>query len=167
MKLMNLWLWLFSVIFTLGIAYYQRTTGPTYPAKGKVILEQNLIRYRLIRSAESTGNAEVKVTVPDTAIFGAIKYRRFGTNDEWTAFPMVRQGNNLVGILPVQPPAGKLEYQVALTEGGHYVLLTEKPVVIRFKGAVPLFVLIPHIIIIFAAMLMSTRTALEAIFRKK
>ena len=96
-----------------------------------------------------------------------IKYRRLGTDDEWISFPMKRDGQDLKGYLPNQPPAGKLMYHVALTNGTESVLLNEEPTVIRFKGAVPAWVLIPHIIIMFTAMMMSTRTGLEALARGK
>ena len=163
----NVLFWIFSVIFTLSIAYYQRTTGPTYEKRGTATLDDDIIKYKLIRSAESTGDAEVRVRVPDEGIMGAIKYKRFKTPDEWVSYPMVRVGDELVGILPAQPPAGKLEYQVALNKGERFVLLTEEPIVIRFTGAVPLWALIPHVIIMFTAMLMSTRTLLEALFIKR
>lgn len=167
MKGKNALLWLFSVLLTLGAAYYQRTTGPTYPKRGQVTLEGNTINYALIRSAESTTDAFVKIKVPGDEIVGAIKYKRFKTKDEWVSYPMLKEGEELVGTLPVQPPAGKLEYQVVLTTGERFVLLPEEPVVIRFTGAVPAWVLIPHILFMFTAMLLSTRTVLEAIFRKK
>ena len=41
--------------------------------------------------------------------------------------------------------------------------IKEEPVVIRFKGAVPAFVLWPHILFMFMAMLYSTRTGIEAL----
>jgi hypothetical protein len=167
MNAKNIFLWIFSLFFTLGIAYYQRTTGPTYEKRGKVLLDGTTIKYELIRSAESTGDAAVKIKVPDEEIMGAIKYRRYKTNEDWVSFPMMRVGDELVGILPVQPPAGKLEYQVALNKGERFALLEEEPVVIRFTGAVPLAALVPHVIIMFFAMMMSTRTLLEALLRKK
>jgi len=167
MKGQNTLIWIFSVLFTLSIAYYQRTTGPTYEKKGKVVLNGSPVKFRLIRSAESTVDATVKVKVPDESVTGTLKYKRFRTNDPWTVLPMVQENNKLLGKLPVQPPAGKLEYLVTLTQGNESVILTEEPVVIRFTGAVPDWVLIPHIIIMFTAMMMSTRTTLEAIFRKK
>jgi len=37
--------------------------------------------------------------------------------------------------------------------------------VIRFKGAVPDYILIPHIILMFTAMLFSTRTGIEALIK--
>ena len=37
----------------------------------------------------------------------------------------------------------------------------DKPIIVRFKGDVPIGILIPHIFAMFFAMLLSTRTALE------
>ena len=72
----------------------------------------------------------------------------------------------LTANLPHQPKAGKLLYKVKLINQSVSIVIPEKPVVIRYKGAVPLFILIPHIIFIFGAMLLSTRTGLE-IFNKE
>ncbi len=75
---------------------------------------------------------------------------------------MIRQGNKLVASLPYQPPAGKLLYHITLQKNDEVVTLPEEGgVVIRFKGDVPVYFLIPHIIFIFGAMLLSTRTGLE------
>lgn len=167
MKGKNALLWVFAVVVTLATAYYQRSTGPTYEKRGTANVGGTEVRYKLIRSAESTGDAEVKVRVADPGITGEIKYRRFKTSEEWTVEPMSKSEGFLLGRLPVQPPAGKLEYHVILTAGERKVDLAGEPVVIRFTGAVPLWVLIPHIIIMFTAMMMSLRTLLEAIFRKK
>ncbi len=75
---------------------------------------------------------------------------------------MKRKDNKLIAFLPHQPPAGKLVYHVVLQKGNEAVTLPEDgEVIIRFKGDVPIFFLIPHIIFIFGAMLLSTRTGLE------
>jgi hypothetical protein len=69
--------------------------------------------------------------------------------------------------LPHQPPAGKLLYRIVLRHDERAVLIPQDaPVVIRFKGDVPLSILIPHIIAMFGAMLLSARTGLEY-FRKE
>ncbi len=69
----------------------------------------------------------------------------------------------MTGELPAQPPAGKLMYKVAINSGEQTQYLREEPVVIRFKGAVPLYILLPHILIMFMAMLYSTRTGIETL----
>ena len=80
---------------------------------------------------------------------------------------MTRMGEDLVAYLPGQPPAGKLEYRVVLRHEGQEYPLNEFPVVIRFKGAVPAWVLIPHILFIFTAQLLSLLAGLFAIYRLK
>jgi len=160
-------LWIFSFIFTVGIAYYQRKTGPTNPIRGKAEIAGQTVKYKLLRSYDGADDAEIIFKDVDQSIEGMIKYKRLGTEDEWVSFAMQRDGKNLIGYLPHQPPAGKLIYHVALTDGQNNVLLNEDPVVIRFTGAVPLWVLIPHIFLMFTAMMMSTRTGLEALARGK
>ncbi len=160
----SMFIWIFSFIFTIGIAVYQRMTGPTYPYRGKTEIAGERIKYRLIRSWDKAGDAEVKVKAP-ADLEGIIKFKRFKTQDEWETQLMAREEDYLVGILPHQPPAGKIEYQVILQKADESVILNATPTVVRFTGLVPLYILIPHILLMFTAMMMSTRTGLEAIFR--
>ena len=65
--------------------------------------------------------------------------------------------------LPKQPAAGKLEYRIELFNQGNPVELKENStIVIRFKSEVPAWVLIPHILLIFTAMLLSNLTGIYA-----
>lgn len=70
----------------------------------------------------------------------------------------------LVAYLPMQPPAGKLEYFLELNAGDEKVFVAkDKPVVIRFKNNVPDGVLIPHILMMFLCMLFATVAGIYAI----
>ena len=155
--------WFLTVVITLGSAYYQRTTGPTYPVRGTVDVDGAEIRYRLQRSAETVADAEVAVPAPPQAIEGYLTYKRFKTADAWTQVLLTRDGERLVGKLPKQPAAGKLEYQVVLVSRLKEYPLTNEPIVIRFKDPVPVFLLIPHILIMFLGMLFSTRAGFAAL----
>jgi hypothetical protein len=62
------------------------------------------------------------------------------------------------------PMAGKLEYRVVLSKGGEQASFPPEPAITRFKGDVPLWVLIPHVAAMFFGMLFSTRAALAALF---
>jgi hypothetical protein len=54
-------------------------------------------------------------------------------------------------------------YQITLHRGDAAPLkLTPKPVIIRFRGAVPAWVIIPHVLGMVGAMLFAARAALEA-----
>jgi len=69
----------------------------------------------------------------------------------------------LFAAVPPQPPAGKLQYYVELTDSkGKQVVMKDNPLVIRFKGGVPGYILLPHVLIMFIAMLFSTGAGLLA-----
>ena len=156
--------WIFSFMITIASGYYQRVTGPTYPLQGTVQLDSVAVVYDLQRNHGGDGGAPVKIDVSEENITGMLEWKRFKTSDSWQLVPMVRHGQFLTAELPHQPPAGKLEYRVRLMREDTAVVVPPRgTVVIRFKGDVPLFVLIPHIIVMFMAMLLSTRTAFECV----
>lgn len=162
-KLSSVLLWIFAFIFMATIAIYQRMTGPTYPVRAKVSIDNQLIKGKLLTSSDSEGDASISIAAVDTAIKGTYKYRRFKSNDEWTIAPLKREGGNLIASLPHQPPAGKIMYSITLEKSGKTYELGKEPVVIRYKGKVPYYILIPHILFMFLAMVFSTRTGIEAI----
>lgn len=156
-------LWVVAVVITLTSAIYQRMTGPTYPLRGEVDINGQTVDYKLIRSHGGETDAVVEIATKDESISGTLYWKRFKTDDEF--IPVIMEFNNgiLSAPLPNQPPAGKLEYYVELN---NEKVPFEENVVIRFKGDVPIWILIPHVIAMFGAMLLSTRTGLE-IFRKE
>jgi hypothetical protein len=158
----SIWLWIIAFILTVFTAAYQRITGPTYPVSGETILSDELIEYILDRTHGGEGNHPVKINVTDQTICGELYWKRYKTNDEWTSVEMSRENEKLVAYLPHQPPAGKLIYRIILQKDNEVVELPAGgEVIIRFKGDVPILILIPHIIFIFGAMMLSTRTGLE------
>lgn len=165
MKIRSRWLWVTAFVLVVVAAIYQRMTGPTYPARGSTTIGAQAVQYRLPRSSDSAGDAEIRVAVPEGRIGGFIRLRRTPSRDEWRETPMERRGDLLVGMLPHQPPAGKIEYQVFLDAGAGAAPLTPRPLVLRFKGHVPPFVLWPHVVLMFLAMLFSTRCGLEALVK--
>jgi hypothetical protein len=159
-------IWLLSFLLTLSVAYYQRITGPTHPGKYIVSIRGTDYRLNLPRSHGGPKDKIISLPVPDKTVNGILIYRRYPTTDPWDTITFTRTDDFLTASLPVQPPAGKLEYIVILdSEDQQYTVDPDDPVIIRFKGDVPAAVLIPHILLIFAAMLISSITGLYAIFR--
>ena len=155
-------LWLLAFVLTILTAVYQRMTGPTYPISGEVTISSNSIEYKLDRSHGGEGDHPIIINVDDEKICGELIWKRYKTNDEWTYVEMKRKDGKLAASLPHQPPAGKLIYHVILQKNEEVAAIPENgEVIIRFKGDVPIYFLIPHIIFIFGAMLLSTRTGLE------
>lgn len=159
--------WFLAVVITLGSAVYQRMTGPTYPLRGKAAVDGVEVKYRLPRSAETVRDAEVALPAP-APVQGYLEYKRFKTEDAWTRVPLDREGERLVARLPKQPAAGKLAYKVSVTTGYLAAPLGGKdPVVIRFKDPVPGWLIIPHVLVMFAGMLVSTAAGLAALDKKR
>ena len=170
----GLFLWILAVVVMLGAATWQRLTGPTYPRRGSAQLAGQEMRWRLPRSGISGDPFRVALAVAEDAggtadngasVTGTIHYRPFPTVAPYEALPMVHQDGTLSGQLPTQPPAGKLEYYVTLdTPEGEVRIPDDEPVVMRFKGHVPLWILLPHVLTMFFAMLIGVRAGLAAAF---
>lgn len=155
-------LWLIAFVLTVFTAVYQRLTGPTYPISGKATISGEVIEYKLDRTHGGEGNHLIELNIKDKDISGQLVWKRYKTNDKWTSVYMQRENGTLIAFLPHQPPAGKLIYHVILQNNEESIVIPEKgEVIIRFKGDVPVYFLIPHIIFIFGAMLLSARTGLE------
>jgi hypothetical protein len=157
--------WIIAVVITIAAAMYQRMTGPTYPEKAAVTIEGSEYEISLKRSQTNTLPCTIGLETPDN-ITGKIFYRKFRTDEEWVAADMRHDGSRLVGELPSQPAAGKLEYYIILNSpsGSEINISRDKPVVIRFKDNVPAAVMIPHILIMFFAMMLSNLAGLTAAF---
>lgn len=160
-------LWVVAVALMVGAAGYQRFTGPSYPATGYFQAAGRAHEYRLVRNALTTRDARVAIPDPGAGVAGTLVYKRFRTEDDFIEAPLAEADGELVGWLPAQPPAGKLEYFLILyTPTGRVPIPDESHgnVVIRFKDPVPLYVLLPHIALMFIAMLIGVRAGLAAVF---
>lgn len=165
----SLLLWILAFLMMASAAIYQRLSGPTNPKRGAVQVAGQELRYRLLRSQETTEGARITVPDPGKGVTASLVYRRFPTTESWTALPMepgeARGRAVLAARLPIQPAAGKVEYQVRLeTPEGTLSLPAEGPVVLRYKDPVPTALLICHVACMFFGMLLGVRTGLAAFF---
>ncbi|HLE60338.1 MAG TPA: hypothetical protein VI700_02280, partial [Thermoanaerobaculaceae bacterium] len=113
----SFWRWALAVVITLGTLVWQRTTGPTYPARGSVKLGGQTIMMELKRSNSTASDQPVHVTVADPAVSGEVIWRRYPKTEPWQVVELKREGGELKAMLPRQPAAGKLEYQVRVRLG--------------------------------------------------
>ncbi|MBE0655381.1 MAG: hypothetical protein IH594_16390 [Bacteroidales bacterium] len=156
--------WVMAFLMTLGIAVYQRMTGPTYPKSFEFIASGKEYKFELPRSQNGTNDLMIRLKIEDASIAGLIYYKRFNTGDVPDTIRLHRENDELVAWLPGQPAAGKLEYGLAFkNDKEETIFQTPENVVIRFKDNVPAFVLIPHVLFIFSAMLLSNLTGFYAI----
>lgn len=154
--------WIIAAVITIASAVYQRLTGPTYPVSGTSLVGDASVSYRLLRSHVIEEDAPVRLSTSDPAVRAVVHWKRYPTDDPFTVDTMQVQDGALVSSLPRQPKAGKVEYYIeAVKEEAIVRIPPAGPITIRYKGDVPIWVLIPHVLAMFTAMLLATRTGLE------
>ena len=163
-------LWSLAIIITIAAGTYQKYTGPTYPKRLDVTLNNNFYELKLIRSLALDERSEVKLSIIDTTVKARLFFKRFKSDDEYQVtdfkyrFEPKKEG--FFAEVPQQPAAGKLQYYFEITDSkGTQSWFKDKPIVIRFKGGVPAFILIPHILFMFLAMLFSTLAGLMSVIK--
>lgn len=160
-------LWTTAVIITLLTAYYQRTTGPTYPIDEKISIKNTEYPIKLLRSHGGETDCLIELPIQEKFVSAKLVWKRYKTDDDWTEVEFNSENGVLKAAIPNQPPAGKLEYYLVIYHNAEKIVLPhEETVVIRFKGDVPIWILIPHVIAMFGAMLLATRTGLEFFARE-
>ena len=154
--------WLLAIVITIALSIYQRMTGPTYPKKVAVELQGEIYKIKLPRSGVQHDEIVTLKGAPSSTN-AQVHYRCYPTSDEYSTADFTWKDGELQTALPVQPVGGKLQYYITV-DGKDY--LADAPVVIRFRQDVPAGILIPHILLMFAAMLFAIYTLMLVITGK-
>jgi hypothetical protein len=145
-------------------------TGPTYPKRIVVTLNNIVHELKLSRSLSLTEKSEIRLDLNDSNLKARLFFKQYKSANEYQVSDFSYRADPKHGgffaDIPQQPAAGKMQYYVEITDlNGSHTYLKASPVVIRFKGDVPAFILIPHILLMFIAMLFSTLAGLMALIK--
>ena len=161
----NILLWITAIALACILMIYQRQTGPTYPVSIDKEIAGETVEMKLPRTHGGDGSEIIEILMKNQQVSGRMQMKRYPSRDDWTDYPLTRTGDLLTADIPHQPPAGKMTYRIWLTDGNTEVALTDEPLIIRFKGAVPQIWLILHLIGIIIGFVFSMRAGLEAIVK--
>jgi hypothetical protein len=163
MKLRKVLFWVLAVVISLAAMVYQRLTGPTYPKDYHFTHGGVEYKFELPRSHGGEEGCPVELKLPES-FEGEIVWRKFPTENRWDTLTMERKEGQLATTLPHQPPAGKLEYHLVLKADGQVIDLGDtENVVVRFKGEVPVWALLPHVLLMVLTVIWSTATIFFAL----
>ncbi len=155
-------LWVLAVIITVAAAIFQRLTGPTYPLRGNIEIDKQKINYKLVRSIEIGSNTAIKIPfIENTEAY--VVFKRYKTNDSLNCIKMQKEKDQYIAILPDLPAAGKYAYSVYYKKNNEKYYLNKSDIIVRYKGHVPSWILILHVLFMFLAMLFSNYTGILAI----
>ena len=155
--------WLLAILITLALSVYQRMTGPTHPKKLAIELNGESYKIKLPRSGVQQDELLTLKDIP-SSVKAQVHYHRYPTADPFTTKDFEWNDGEWQTALPVQPVGGKLLYYITV-DGKDYC--ADEPLIIRFRNEVPAAILVPHILLMFAAMLFAVYTFLLVITRKK
>ncbi len=163
----NIYIWTLAIILTFASAIYQRLTGPTHPQIAQINFNGKLYKQKFIRSHGGNDNAVIQINLPEHANLNLILYYKlFPGNFEWKKTQMEFKNGKWQAQLPHLPPAGKYQYYIKVLNGNIPIYTNStSPVTIRFKGAVPTWILIIHVLFMFTAMLFSNATGFMVLFK--
>lgn len=154
--------WCVAINITLFLSIYQRMTGPTHPKKVDIELRGESNQVKLPRSGVQKDEIVRLKEVP-SGVSAQMHYRRYPTSEGYATVDFTWEDGVWQAALPAQPVAGKLQYYITV-DGKDY--LKDEPVVIRFRNDVPAYILIPHILLMFGAMLFAVYTFLLVVTGK-
>ncbi len=156
--------WILAILIAASAMIYQRGTGPTYPLKAKATIQGKEYHFKFLRSHGGEEDCPIEIEIDNENVTGSLYFKRFKSKDDWTELKLTRKGNVLSASLPWQPPAGKLAYYIRLSNEKEQIFIQkEEPVVIRFKGAVPTGILIPHVLFMILTIIFSAAALVFAL----
>ncbi|MBS3807750.1 MAG: hypothetical protein KGY60_09625 [Bacteroidales bacterium] len=159
------WLWILAVAITLAAAIYQRTTGPTWSKQISFKLMGDQYTQEFPRSHGGNDSCLITLDIPNQAD-ARLWFKKFPTSEKYQVQGFRKKDGRQTAALPPQPPAGKIKYFIEIQSNKKKIYIARnEPIIIRFKGEVSDAVLIPHVLIMFSAMLLSTVAGLFALFK--
>jgi hypothetical protein len=161
-----IWYWVAAALITFAAVIFQRKTGPTYPKRINIEIDTISIAIKLPRSHETDSVLMVAIPKLSWEWTARLFHRPYPTDAEWSVEPFFPEEDVFVSYFPnVSQKAAKVEYYIELSnlaEGKEISIPDDEPIVIRFKGKVPGWALLPHIIFIFIALIISNLTGILA-----
>ena len=159
-------LWIVALTLMVAALAWQWHSGPSYPYRTTITLGGAATPVTLPRSSSTVSTARVTVPSRDARVSGTLYWRRFPAGGPFEALPLRSEDGELAAALPSLPPAGRVEYYVELRIGAEPVRIPSaagETVILRYHGPMPAAVLIPHIAVMFLAMLVGVRAGVAAV----
>jgi len=159
-------LWVIAVVIVLGAAAWQRMSDTTRPIQGEVLVSGQTVSYSLLGVGSSSEPIRVSVAAPEE-VSGNLRWRAADGEGEgaFQSSTMLRDGEQVVGFLPAQPPGTELEYSLVLAgPSGLTRIPTDGTVPLQIRGPVPGVLLFPHVGILILSMVVGVRAGLGAVW---
>ena len=166
MRSLNLspfWRWALALVLALAGLFAQRLLSSKLPLAVLVDWEGRQVSAELARSHVGPGGQRLSIQGLDADWTGELIWRPAGEGS-FTRTALRNLGSLITGEIPAHPRGTQVEYRIEITtQRGLLRLPTRGTVITQFRGAAPLWVSLPHIVLLALGLLLAMRAGLEAL----
>jgi hypothetical protein len=150
---------------TIVATFVQQLSSSDRPYNTSVNIGSTTYDFQLPVVHEGNEESLVEITLPDTSIHGQLFYKKYNIEEKWRTNNLIRMNENLVSVLPHQKPNIKIQYYIELnSKGKTYFIAKQNPVVVRFQGEVPKYILYPQVLVMFISLVIAIFAGMLALF---
>lgn len=167
MRSLNLspfWRWALALVLALAGLFIQRLLSSELPLSLAVDWEGRPVRAELARVHVGPGDQRFMVEGVAGTWTGELIWRPAGGEEAFMRAPLRNLGSLMTGEIPVQPRGRRAEYRLEITGREGTLRLPEHGTVFtRFRGTVPFWVSLSHVLLLALGLLFAMRAGLEAL----
>lgn len=157
------WMWVLALTITLAGLVWQRISAPSYPINVEETWRGSVVKGQLQRSHFKAENQRVVINGVQDDWQGELLWRSFTQPGPFRREVMRNLGSMMVGEIPLQTRGSRVEYRIELHVGDDVLRLPSYgTVVTRFKGSIPIWMTLGHVLLVYLGLLFATRAGLEA-----
>jgi hypothetical protein len=158
------WRWALALVLSLAGLFAQRLLSDELPLDLLVDWQGRQVTAALARVHVGPGGQRLSIQGVDADWTGVLIWRPTGHEGDFTRTPLRNLGSMITGEIAAHTPGTRVEYRLELeTPAGLLRLPAHGTVMTRFRGAAPLWVSLPHIVLIALALLLALRAGFEAL----
>jgi len=145
-----------AAIIAVISVFIQQFSSSDRPYNQEIQINSIDYSFKLPVYHEANEVCSIELLVPDTSVRGVLFYKLLKSKNDFKLINLIRMNEYLVSVLPHQKQNIKVQYYLQLNSAGKkYFIGKENPLIVRFQGVVPKYILFPHVVLMFVALIFS------------
>jgi hypothetical protein len=160
--------WIFALGLMIYLSLLQLVMSSTFSLDTVVNTGKQKYSVHLIRSFSGDADCPIVLPIEDISVSGHVRYYLKNDSLKINQIELKREGDKLTGVIPVQSPSTMMVYQIFLEKDKMPLQVNDnKPVLLHFKGKVPVIITFFYGLMVILVILLSNLTGFYAILRVK
>lgn len=150
---------------TIIATFIQQFSSYERPVKVSLDINKENYDFELPVVQEENEKYLVVLNIPDSSIHGKVFYKLYNSPESWKENKLTRNHEQLVVSLPQEKANVKVQYYLQLElKGKCFFIAKNKPVIVRYQGLAPKYILFPQFTFMFIALIFACFAGILALF---